>query len=62
MPWKCPACATPIAHRPIEAGPLPGTRYRCHVCRLELVIGEKNGELTLPPFEPPSADTSGKQH
>jgi hypothetical protein len=30
------------------------------VCRLELVIGEKN-ELTLPPFEPPSADINRKQ-
>jgi transposase-like protein len=38
VPWRCPACQLPIHHNELEAMPRPGERYRCHVCRLELVM------------------------
>ena len=41
MPWKCPACSTPIRQQLTAAGddsPRPGVIYRCSVCRLELVL------------------------
>jgi hypothetical protein len=31
--------------------PRPGTVYRCHVCRLELMIDEATNKLTIPPFD-----------
>jgi hypothetical protein len=48
MPWKCPACQTQIAHD----GDLPEPRrvYRCHVCRLELVLDDKGHKLTVAPL------------
>jgi len=53
MPWKCPACQTQI-RRESEA-PQPGQIYRCHVCRLEVVLDEARQELTVAtrPGEPP---------
>jgi hypothetical protein len=38
MPWRCPGCGTPIQHNPDEARPRFGVRYRCYLCRLELVM------------------------
>ena len=38
MPWRCPACSTPIRPQLLDAGddaPHPGRLYRCQVCRLE---------------------------
>jgi hypothetical protein len=48
MPWKCPACQTQIAHD----GDMPQPRrvYRCHVCRLELVLDETLHRLTVAPM------------
>jgi hypothetical protein len=48
MPWKCPACQTQIAHD----GDRPESKrvYRCHVCRLELMLDESTGRLTLAPM------------
>ncbi len=48
MPWKCPACQTQINHD----GDTPEFRrvYRCHVCRLELVLDEKTHKLTVAPL------------
>jgi hypothetical protein len=34
--------------------PRPGHRYRCHICRLELVIDESTNRLTVAPFDEPS--------
>jgi hypothetical protein len=52
MPWKCPACQTPIAHDPRVLRPESNAVYRCHVCRLELVIDPATERLTLAPLEP----------
>jgi hypothetical protein len=48
MPWKCPACQTQIKHE----GDLPEPRrvYRCHVCRLELVLDEWTQKLIVAPM------------
>ena len=51
MPWKCPACQTAITHDPGAAVPSPNTIYRCHVCRLELVMDPISNKLVLAPLE-----------
>jgi hypothetical protein len=51
VPWRCPACLLDIRHNELEAMPRAGVRYRCHVCRLELVIDPKTGGLTVPVIE-----------
>jgi hypothetical protein len=48
MPWKCPACETAIQHHDPE--PRPGMVYRCNICRLELVVDARTGNLTLAPL------------
>jgi hypothetical protein len=54
MTWKCPACQTTI-RRDNEATPILGVIYRCHICRLELVMDElQPGKMTLAPM--PSTD------
>jgi rubredoxin len=50
MPWRCPACHLPIRHSDVEEAPRPGTRYRCHICRLELVVDPETGRLTVAPI------------
>ncbi len=50
MPWKCPACQIQIRHDGV--GPEPNRIYRCHICRLELVLDEKTGKLTVAPLPP----------
>ena len=53
MPWHCPACSTVIRHQEaVESAPRPGIVYRCPVCRLELVVDEKTGKLTVAPLPP----------
>ncbi len=47
MPWKCPACGMSIQHR--EDMPRPGIVYRCHICRLELMVDRTTGKLDVPP-------------
>ena len=60
MPWRCPACETQI--RPIEpeATPRPGVVYRCHVCRLELVVDDLTQKLMVPPL--PEEPAPGAAH
>ena len=55
MPWRCPACETQIRPNEPEAMPRPGVVYRCHVCRLELVVNDETQKLAVPPLpdEPP---------
>jgi hypothetical protein len=36
-----------IQHR--EDMPKSGTVYRCHICRLELVVDQTTGKLDVPP-------------
>jgi hypothetical protein len=50
MPWKCPACSTPIPHLPLEHVPRPNVVYRCCVCRLELIFDYDHRKLTVPPL------------
>jgi hypothetical protein len=50
MIWHCPACELEIAHHELEERPRPGVRYRCHVCRLELVVDPKIRILTVAPL------------
>jgi hypothetical protein len=54
MPWKCPACQTQIRHD--GETPHPRQVYRCHICRLELVVDEHTNVLTVAPL--PSERTS----
>ncbi len=51
MPWRCPACRTQIQHYIGENQPERGQTYRCHVCRLELVLAEDADHLVIAPFE-----------
>jgi len=48
MPWKCPACQTQI--RLDLDSPRPRQVYRCHVCRLELVLDDAGEQLIVAPF------------
>ncbi len=45
---KCPACETQIRHDGSE--PAPGRVYRCHVCRLELVVDKTSGRMVVVPL------------
>jgi len=51
MPWRCPACRTPIRHKPFEDIPRVGVDYRCHVCRLELELNANTDRLDVTPAE-----------
>jgi hypothetical protein len=46
MPWRCPACETPIRHSEHEERPRTGVLYRCHLCRIELVLDVRTDRLT----------------
>ncbi len=46
--WKCPACQTSI--RLDTDVPRAQTVYRCHVCRLELVLDESVHRLVVAPL------------
>lgn len=48
--WNCPACQTWIRHEH-EPLPRPSVIYRCHVCRLELMLNTVTGKLALAPIE-----------
>jgi len=50
MPWKCPACHSAIIHSEVEDVPRFGTFYRCHICRLELVLDPTTNHLTVAPM------------
>jgi len=50
MPWTCPACRLAIQHSDSERAPRPGVTYRCHVCRLELVVDPQHGKMTVAPL------------
>jgi hypothetical protein len=50
MPWTCPACSLAIKHSDQDANPRPGVVYRCHICRLELVLDKSSNKLVLAPL------------
>ena len=56
MAWTCPACHLPIRHSDREDRRRAGVTYRCHVCRLELVVDMDRGKLTLAPLPPGQVD------
>lgn len=58
MPWKCPACGTPIRHSDAELKPRVGAHYRCHICRLELVVDPSDEKLTVAPMDDDERGTS----
>jgi hypothetical protein len=60
MPWRCPACYTPIRHSEIEERPRPDTLYRCHVCRLELIVDRVTERLVLAPLSEEPASSKPK--
>jgi hypothetical protein len=47
---KCPACQTSIQYDHDLLSPRPGLIYRCHVCRLELVIDPVTDKPVLAPM------------
>ena len=53
MPWRCPACYTQIQRTVLgsEDRPRQGQHYRCHVCRLELVLNERTNVLDVAPLD-----------
>src|SRR5262245_2541949 len=51
MPWKCPACHTEIRHSDVEAKPREHVRYRCHICRLELMFDATTDRMKVTPIE-----------
>jgi len=50
MSWRCPACSTPIRHNDFDPVPRLHTRYRCHLCRLELILDPELDVMTLAPM------------
>lgn len=50
VPWTCPACRLPIQHSESELAPRRKIVYRCHVCRLELVIDDSHSKLIVIPM------------
>lgn len=50
MPWTCPACRLVIRHSSQDLEPRPGVTYRCHVCRLELIVDTTRGRMIVAPF------------
>jgi predicted SprT family Zn-dependent metalloprotease len=57
VPWRCPACRLAIQHSDAEPQPRRGVIYRCHVCRLELILDESTGKMTVAPL-PTTRDDS----
>ena len=63
MPWRCPACYTQIQRTVLDGDDRPrqGQHYRCHVCRLELVVNEHTNVLEVVPLDsmdaPPPAQS-----
>jgi hypothetical protein len=56
MPWSCPACRTQIHHGPLEDRPRLNSLYRCHVCRLELILDPDTGRLRVAPMRDEDLD------
>jgi hypothetical protein len=55
MPWRCPACRLAIQHNDAEQTPRAGVIYRCHICRLELIVDALTGKMTVAPLDAPPA-------
>ena len=62
MPWRCPACETPIRHSETEERPRIGVLYRCHLCRIELVLDVRTDRLTVAGRPDPDTDDSSPRN
>ncbi len=62
MPWRCPACYTQIHHSPVEDRPRPNSCYRCHICRLELVLDPQTERLVVAPVREDDADRTPRKN
>jgi hypothetical protein len=60
MPWRCPACHLPIRHNDLEERPRLDARYRCHICRLELVVDPRTNKLVVAPT--PNDDSDDRRN
>jgi len=60
MEWTCPACGSRISQSDVEPKPRRGVIYRCHVCRLELMLNEATNRLQLTPLPEPASTTIKK--
>jgi len=58
MSWTCPACQNAIRHSDVETAPRSGVIYRCHVCRLELIVDQDRETMALAPFPGGEVDPS----
>jgi hypothetical protein len=61
MTWQCPACDTQIRHSEIERAPRPRIPYRCHICRLELMLDPKTNRLIAVPLDFEDAAVIGRR-
>jgi hypothetical protein len=59
LPWTCPACQNAIRLAAAEPMPRRGITYRCHICRLELVIDLEATRMTLAPMPDDDEDGDG---
>jgi hypothetical protein len=50
-----------IAHESANTMPSPNIVYRCHVCRLELVVDLSTNKLALAPLDPRDRPESDKK-
>jgi len=51
MPWRCPACQTEVRHDSVSGPPRTGEKYRCHVCRLDLLFDSVTNHMVVGPLE-----------
>jgi hypothetical protein len=59
MPWICPACHLAIRHSAEEPSPHLGVTYRCHVCRLDLVVDSARTKMVVADSQSRQRDVPG---
>jgi hypothetical protein len=51
MAWRCPVCSRIIHHDDSDEPPRARARYRCHICRIELLFDVDAQRLIVRPAE-----------
>jgi hypothetical protein len=51
MAWRCPVCSRIIHHDDSDEQPRSRERYRCHICRIELLFDVETQRLIVRPAE-----------
>ena len=51
MAWRCPVCSRIIHHDDSDEPPRARARYRCHICRIELLFDVDTQRLIVRPAE-----------